>query len=176
MKEFFNRHREVLMYLIFGALTTLVSFAAYFAIFWTWKALAGIPADDTTSPAYLLAYTVASVVQWVSGVLFAFFTNRKWVFRDAEQNGTLWHQLVVFSAGRVATFFVDLGVTYFGALALTHLFPALVAVAILGRSLNFADIIAKSVAAVIVIIANYVLSKLFVFNKKKEKKKSDNHQ
>ena len=66
------------------------------------------------------------------------------------------------------------GVTYFGALALTHLFPALVAVAILGRSLNFADIIAKSVAAVIVIIANYVLSKLFVFNKKKEK--TDNHQ
>ncbi len=173
MKQFFNRHREVLMYLFFGVLTTLVSFAAYFAIFWTWKAVAGIPEDDNTSGAYLLAYTVATIVQWVTGVLFAFFTNRKWVFQGAEQNGSLWNQLLIFSAGRVATFFVDWGVTYFGALALTVLFPSLVAVVLFGRAFNFADIIAKFVAAVIVVIANYVLSKLFVFNKKKKKQKQD---
>ncbi len=166
MKQFYEKHREIILYLIFGVLTTVVSFIAYFAVFWTWKAAAAIPPDDTSSAQYMLAYSVAQVAQWVTGVLFAFFTNRKWVFTDAEKNGKLLTQLVKFSAGRVATFFVDYGVTYFGALALTALAPSLVHVAILGMTLNFCDLIAKFVAAVIVVVSNYVISKLFVFKKK----------
>lgn len=168
MKEFYQKHREIILYLAFGVLTTVVSFLAYFAVFWTWKGLAGIPEDDTTSPHYLLAYTVAQIAQWLTGVLFAFFTNRKWVFADAQKNGSLWSQLVKFSAGRVVTFFVDYGVTYFGAIALTALAPSLIAVGIFGRELNFCDIIAKVVAAIIVVISNYILSKKFVFNKTKK--------
>ncbi len=168
MKAFYQKHKELILYLVFGVLTTVVSFTAYFAVFWGWKAIADIPPEDTSSPQYLLAYSVAQIAQWVTGVLFAFFTNRKWVFADAEKNGKLLPQLAKFSAGRVATFFVDYGITYFGALALTALFPALTAVALLGMTLNFCDLIAKFVAAVIVVITNYVLSKLFVFNKKKE--------
>ncbi len=168
MKEFYHKHREVILYLLFGVLTTVVSFAAYFAVFWTWKAVAGIPADDTTSPQYILAYTVAQIAQWVTGVLFAFFTNRKWVFEDAEKNGTLWSQLLKFSGARVVTFFVDYGVTYFGAIALTSLVPSLIAVSLLGMTLNFCDLIAKFVAAVIVVVSNYVISKLFVFKKSRK--------
>ncbi len=168
MKAFYEKHREIILYLIFGVLTTVVSFIAYFAVFWGWKAAAGIPADDTTSPQYFLAYSVAQIAQWVTGVLFAFFTNRKWVFSDAEKNGTMLSQLIKFAAARVATFFVDYGVTYFGALALTALVPSLVAVTMFGRSLNFCDLIAKFVAAVIVVVSNYVISKLFVFKKTKE--------
>ncbi len=165
MKEFYKKHREVILYLAFGVLTTVVSFAAYFVVFWGGKAIAGIPADDHTSAPYWIAYVSAQIVQWITGVLFAFFTNRKWVFEGAEENGTLLSQLVKFSAGRVATFFVDLAVTYFGALALIHLAPALVAVPLFGHNLNFCDIIAKFVAAVIVVVSNYVISKLFVFKK-----------
>ncbi len=165
MKQFFEKHREIILYLIFGALTTLVSFIAYFAVFWTWKAVAGIPADEVSGTRYFVAYSAAQVAQWVSGVLFAFFTNRKWVFTDAEKNGTMLSQLVKFSGARVATFFVDYGVTYFGALALTKLAPSLVAVAVMGKTLNFCDLIAKFIAAVIVVISNYVISKLFVFRK-----------
>ncbi len=167
MKQFFEKHREIILYLLFGVLTTMVSFAAYFAVFWGWKAAADIPADDTSSLQYWFAYSVAQIAQWITGVLFAFFTNRKWVFTDAEKNGALLPQLAKFSAGRVVTFFVDYGITYFGALALTLLAPSLTAVLIFGKSLNFCDIIAKTVAAVIVVVSNYVLSKLFVFNKKK---------
>ncbi len=168
MKEFYQKHREVILYLAFGVLTTVVSFGAYFVVFWGWKAAADIPADDTTSPQYFLAYSVAQVAQWLTGVLFAFFTNRKWVFEDAEKNGKMLPQLLKFSAGRVATFFVDYGITYFGAMGLTALVPALTAVAFLGKDLNFCDIIAKVVAAIIVVVTNYVLSKVFVFNKKKK--------
>ncbi len=165
MKEFYQKHREIILYLVFGVLTTVVSFAAYFAVFWTWKAVAGIPEDDTTSAQYLLAYSVAQIAQWVTGVLFAFFTNRKWVFENAEKNGTLWSQLIKFAGARVVTFFVDYGVTYFGAIALTHLVPSLIAVTMLGMTLNFCDLIAKFVAAVIVVVSNYVISKVFVFKK-----------
>ncbi len=167
MKEFYRKHKEIILYLVFGVLTTVVSFAAYFAVFWTWKAVANIPADDTTSARYLVAYVVAQIVQWVTGVLFAFFTNRKWVFEGAEKNGSMLSQLLKFSAGRVATFFVDLAVTYFGALALTALFPSLLEVSVFGKTLNFCDLIAKFTAAVIVVITNYIISKLFVFKKKK---------
>lgn len=168
MKEFYQKHKEIILYLLFGVLTTVVSFIAYFAVFWGWKAAAGIPADDTSSASYMLAYSVAQVAQWLTGVLFAFFTNRKWVFEKAEENGSLWSQLIKFSGARVVTFFVDYGVTYFGALALTNLAPALIAVSMFGTTLNFCDLIAKFVAAVIVVVSNYVISKVFVFREKRK--------
>lgn len=168
MKEFYQKHKEIILYLLFGVLTTVVSFIAYFAVFWGWKAAAGIPADDTSSASYMLAYSVAQIAQWLTGVLFAFFTNRKWVFEKAEENGSLWSQLIKFSGARVVTFFVDYGVTYFGALALTNLAPALIAVSMFGTTLNFCDLIAKFVAAVIVVVSNYVISKVFVFREKRK--------
>ena len=58
--------------------------------------------------------------------------------------------------------------TYFGARALTALLPALTAVPLLGRDWNLCDILAKVVAAIIVIIGNYIFSKLVVFRNRKE--------
>ncbi len=167
MKKIYEKYREVILYLTFGVLTTVVSFGAYFAILWSWQAAFDLPAEDHTSSLYWIGYTIATVIQWVTGVLFAFFTNRKWVFTDADPDASLWKQLCTFSAGRVATLFVDYGVTYAGTWALTALFPSLIAVMLLGMELNFCEIIAKLVAAVIVVVTNYVISKLFVFKKKK---------
>lgn len=166
IKEFCNRHREILLYLIFGVLTTLVGWAVYFAILWTWRAVLDIPADDTTGKLYLVGYTIAQVVQWIAAVLFAFFTNRKWVFTKAEKQVSVWGQLLKFSAGRLATFFVDYIVTFFGAMALAAAFPVLLSCQLFGFTLNLCDIIAKLVAAVIVIICNYIFSKLIVFKNK----------
>ena len=101
-------------------------------------------------------------------MLFAFFTNRKWVFTDADRQVSLPAQLGAFAGGRVATFFLDYLVTYFGARALTALLPALTAVPLLGRDWNLCDILAKVVAAIIVIIGNYIFSKLVVFRNRKE--------
>lgn len=168
MKETAKKRREVLMYLLFGVLTTLVGWAVYFAILWTWRAAFGLAPDDTTGKMYLAGYTVAQVVQWIAAVLFAFFTNRKWVFTDADRQVSLPAQLGAFAGGRVATFFLDYLVTYFGARALTALFPALTAVPLLGRDWNLCDILAKVVAAIIVIIGNYIFSKLVVFRNRKE--------
>ena len=154
------------MYLVFGVLTTLVGWGVYFAVLWIWKGAFSLPAEDTASKLYLIGYTVAQVIQWIAAVLFAFFTNRAWVFTDADKNVSLPIQLAKFSAGRVATFFVDYFVTLLVALGATALFPSLTSVSFIGREFNLCEIGAKVLAAVIVIICNYIFSKLFVFKKK----------
>lgn len=169
IKALFEKHREIVMYLIFGVLTTLVGWVIYFAVFWSFKAIFDIPPEDTSGALYLTGYTLAQIIQWVGAVLFAFFTNRKWVFTDAEKNVPISRQLPTFAGARLLTLGIDYVVTYFGAMALSGLFPAIVAYEIFGLELNLADIISKLCAAVIVIICNYIFSKLFVFKKAKQK-------
>lgn len=169
MKEFLKKHEEIIKYLFFGVMTTVVGWVVYFGVLFLGKAALSIPVEDTSSAKYLAVYSVAQVVQWVAAVLFAFFTNRKWVFTDADKSKPVIKQLGVFAGGRVLTFALDYGVTYFGALGLCALFPWASNVALIGREWNLNEIAAKLVSAVIVIIGNYFFSKLLVFKKKKEK-------
>ena len=165
MKNLFNKYREIIMYLVFGVLTTVVGFGTYFLIMAGAEHLLGIPMEDETSLSYLTVYVIAQIIQWVAAVLFAFFTNRKWVFTEADRSEeTFWRQLVLFAGSRVASFLLDLGVTY-GCTLLLALWIVTPPV-IVGIELT-PGIIAKLVAAVLVIIANYVLSKLVVFRKAK---------
>ncbi len=166
IKEILKKHSIVVRYLAFGVLTTLVGWFAYFSILLGGKALYELPAADTSSGKYLIVYTTAQVVQWIAAVCFAFFTNKKWVFTDTDNNTSTAHQLCVFAGGRVITFFVDYGVTFFGALALASIFPMLNSVAIFGRELNINELAAKLVAAIIVVVSNYFFSKKLVFKNK----------
>ena len=168
MKKLFEKYREIILYLIFGVLTTFVVWAVYFGILFLGKAIFEIPPEVTSGGTYFAIYTAAQIIQWIAAVLFAFFTNRKWVFTDADKDARMLPQLVKFAAGRVATFGVDYLVTYFGALGLSRLIVAWNSVEIFGMELNLNEIGAKVVAAVIVIIANYFFSKLFVFKDKKD--------
>lgn len=167
MKELFKKYREIILYLIFGVLTTFVGWAVYFGILLVGKAALDIPPEVTSGGKYLALYTAAQIIQWIAAVLFAFFADRTWVFTGADKDAAILPQLAKFSAGRVATFGVDYVVTYFGALGLSKLITAWNSVEILGRELNLNEIGAKLIAAVIVIIANYFFSKLFVFKDKK---------
>ena len=159
--------REVVTYLIFGVLTTFVGWAVYFAIMMGGRILLDLPYDDTTSGTYFALYSTAQVVQWICAVLFAFFTNRKWVFTDADKSKNIFAQLAAFAGGRVATFVLDFVVTFFGGLALSKLIPAFNAFEIFGATFNLNEIAAKLIAAVLVIIGNYFFSKFLVFKKKK---------
>ena len=167
LSEFARKHREILLYLLFGVLTTFVGWAVYFAVLIPGKHLLGIPVEETTGGKYFALYTAAQIIQWVAAVLFAFFTNRKWVF-NAENQGNPLRQLVIFAGGRLATFGLDYLITYFGAIGLSALFPALNAVSFLGREWNVNEIGAKVIAAVVVIVTNYFYSKYLVFRKKKQ--------
>ncbi len=166
IRTLYEKHKEVILYLVFGVLTTVVGWGVYFAVMYAGRALLGIPVDDVTGGLYLGLYVTAQIVQWIAAVLFAFFTNRAFVFEGAR-DGSLFKQLTVFAGGRVLSFVLDLLVTYFGALLLSFFFPSLNAFLFLGREWNVNELSAKVVAAVIVIVSNYFFSKLLVFRKRK---------
>lgn len=156
LKELFTRYREIVMYLVFGVLTTLVGMGSYFIILKIGSALGF--SDENGDPTYGLRLA-AQILQWLLAVLFAFYTNRKWVFDGADKSAKpLPVQLVEFGSSRVITLLLDTGVT-FGCVWLLDTVNY-TQISILSK-----DLIAKCVAAVLVIIGNYVLSKLWVFKK-----------
>lgn len=167
IKALCTRHREVLMYLIFGVLTTFVGWGVYYAVLLGGRGVFGIPAEETTSARYFVLYTAAQIIQWVCAVLFAFFTNRAWVFTEADKSTSLWMQLLPFAGGRVVTLGLDFVITLGLTLGLGALIPAWTAAELFGKTWNLCELASKVVAAVVVIVANYLISKLFVFRKKK---------
>ena len=169
IKALLQKHREVLMYLVFGVLTTVVGWGVYYAVLLGGRVLFGIPAEETTSARYFALYTAAQIIQWVCAVLFAFFTNRAWVFTEAEKSTSLWKQLLPFAGGRLVTLGLDYVITFGLTLGLGALLPAWENAVLLGKPVNLCELASKVVAAVVVIVANYVISKLFVFKNKKEK-------
>ena len=101
LKALWTKYREVLMYLIFGVMTTVVGWGVYYAVLLGGRGIFGIPAGETTSARYFALYTAAQIIQWVCAVLFAFFTNRAWVFTEADKSTSVWKQLLPFAGGRV---------------------------------------------------------------------------
>jgi len=137
LKILLKKYEEIISYLIVGVLTTIVSWAAMFLASWL---LFGNPLHPTP-----FQNIVLSVVNWVAGVVFAFFTNRKFVFKSHEP---MLKEAPKFVMSRIATLILDLVIRQvFGALGV--------------------DVyVTTIVSAVLVTVGNYVFSKLFVFNKK----------
>lgn len=129
------KYKEIIMYLIFGVLTTLVDFAVYF------------PLANFFHVHYLIANTLA----WIAAVLFAFVTNKLWVFESRSfAPKIVLKELVMFAGGRIVSLCVQQILLYI-TVDLAHI------------NKN----ISKLAVSVIVIILNYVLSKLLVFRSKK---------
>ena len=173
MKKLLKKYEQVIRYLFFGITTTVVGWVVYFGVLTFGKAALGIDTHETSGGDYLAIYTVAQVTQWIAAVIVAFFTNKKWVFTEADKEKKILPQLTVFAGGRVLTFVLDYGVTYFGTIALCALIPSLSHVAFIGKDLNVNEITAKLIAAILVIIGNYFFSKIFVFKKQEKQQKSD---
>lgn len=149
--------REIAVYLLFGVLTTVVSMATYFGVLWFGESVMSISPEATE---FNLIRIVAEILQWVLAVLFAFFTNKKWVFKDADSSVSTGTQLLRFSTSRLATLGLDALITLGTVWMLQTL--GYQAITLLGFAIS-ADLIAKLAASVVVVISNYILSKLFVF-------------
>ena len=137
---------ELVNYLIFGALTTLVSLVTYFIA-------AKLLGNDGFTGAELQARaSVCQVISWVCAVLFAFFTNKRYVFRSTEKHRNALREFFRFVAARVISFLlIELGI--FNLLLL----------------LTGADGVCKLIVTVLVVIFNYFASKLAVFNKNRKR-------
>lgn len=137
IRQLWIKYEEIIVYLIVGVLTTIVSWAAKF--------LANFILFDNTMYPTSFQTSVLSVINWTAGVIFAYFTNRRFVFKS---HAPMLKEAPKFVLSRVSTFFLDL-----------------VVMVVLG-ALGVNVVVATFISAVLVMIGNYVFSKLFVFNKK----------
>ena len=135
------KHREILVYLIVGGLTTLVSWGCKFL----WGAIFYPGVTKTT----VAQTTVLNVVENLSGILFAYYPNRRWVFQS--KNPKVLQEFAGFFTSRLGTW----GLSYVLNLLLCNV-------------LKLDYRIATVLVSVVVVIGNYVISKLLIFRKKKE--------
>ena len=162
------RCREIAAYCGFGLITIVVGLATYLAVFAVAEHILDVSMEDKTTVGYTVAYVLAQVLQWLVVLLVTFYTNRRWVFTEADHSkGSLWRQLVLFAGSRVATFGLDVVATYLLIHFLSLWLTPANAPIFLGLKLD-AELWAKVIVSTLVIIINYVVSKLFVFKKKKQ--------
>ena len=133
MLDFYRKHKEIINYLVVGGLTAVVSLAVYYGSVLTFL-----------NPRDALQLQAANILSWICAVAFAYVTNRIFVFESKSQ--AVAREASAFFASRLGTLFMDMAVMF-------------LTVTCLGMS----DKIAKLIVQVLVTVANYVLSKFFVF-------------
>lgn len=130
----FKKHRDILVYLVFGVLTTLVNYAVYLPLY----NFCGFSAG------------VCNVIAWVAAVIFAFLTNKPFVFQSHDWSfKTVMSELAGFTACRVGSGALETGILL-----------------IFVDWLGFDGNVWKLITSVLVVILNYFGSKLLVFRKK----------
>lgn len=130
-----EKYGEIVRYLIVGVLTTIVSLGAYYGCVFTFL-----------NPKSALQLQLANVLSWIVAVTFAYVMSRIYVFQSKRKN--VLQEIVSFYSSRLLTLFMDMAIMF-------------VMVTLLGIN----DKIAKLVVQVVVTVANYVFSKIFVFRR-----------
>lgn len=141
--------REIITYLIFGVLTTAVNWIVYLLL----TRLLSLDSRENGSGAYVLISNIGQVAGWVASVLFAYFTNKKYVFQSGStrENGA-WKEFWLFVSARVASLLI-FDLLLFNVLLL----------------LGMNDKWDKLLMNVLVIIFNYAASKFVIFRKAKKR-------
>ena len=125
---------RIMNYIIIGGFTTLVNIIVY----WLFADLLG------------LDYRIATTVAWIASVLFAYITNKKYVFESRTSRiSELVFEMFSFFGFRLLSFFMDL-----------------VTMIILVSGIDMNGVWAKIWSNLIVLIANYIFSKYFIFKNK----------
>ncbi len=159
-RELFRKHREIIMYVIFGVCTTVISFVTYYIfrvlfpdegsvpqwLRWVFNLTAVFGTESSTA--------LPVILSWIASVTFAFITNRLFVFQSNAKKAGILREAVMFFLSRVFTLLVDL-VIMFLLVDLTGIQNAIY------------EFGAKVISNIAVLVLNYILSKLLVFRKKK---------
>lgn len=133
--KIYVKHREIISYIFFGALTTAVNFAVYYPLYNFWH----------VSPVF------SNMIAWLAAVIFAFFVNKRFVFRNTDWSlRGIIKQGIGFAGCRIAS----------GAAETVLLYITV-------DLLLFDGNLWKLIVSVVVIILNYLGSKLLVFRKTK---------
>lgn len=131
-----EQYREIIRYLVVGLLTTIVSLVTYYTCVLFFL-----------NPQSALELQIANICSWIVAVTFAYVTNRVFVFQSKRKD---WLQeAMVFYSSRIITLFIDMIIMF-----------------LMVTLCGFNDKVAKLMVQVVVTVANYIFSKLFVFRTK----------
>lgn len=134
MRESYQKYKKILLYLIFGGLTTLVNIAAYFCL----TRLVGVP------------YLGANIAAWLAAVMFAYASNRAYVFSSSGRGlASIAGECARFIGCRVFSGMIDTGIVF-----------------VMIDVLHYQDLVVKIAANGATIILNYLFSKWIVFRDK----------
>ena len=136
IKDLFIKYQEIISYLIFGVLTTVISLATYYLLVYT-----------ILDPNKGFELQIANIISWIVAVTFAYFTNRKYVFKSNKEKRL--KEAFNFYLSRLSTLLIDMFLMW-----------------LLVTKLSFNDKVIKMIVQVVVIVLNYVFSKFLVFRKK----------
>ena len=131
MKNIFGKYKSVLMYLFFGVCTTGMNVVSYW-LFYTFLSFSNV---------------VSTILSWVISVLFAYITNKLWVFESRSfDKQVLLQEIPTFFGTRLLSGVIDLGIMF-----------------VFVDILFFPAMIVKIISNVFVVIFNYIASKLVIF-------------
>lgn len=151
---------EMLSYLFFGVMTTVVNLAVFFCCD---KLLGNKSIVEFTvfSSVFRITFEdVSTLIAWIIAVLFAYVTNKLWVFESKNTSASVViKELIAFFSARIVSFVV------FESLGFMFVRNIFINYDLLGDDAS--KWIAKLLMAVIVVIFNYIMSKLVIFRKKK---------
>ncbi len=134
ISDFYRNHIEVMRYLIFGVLTTVLNIIIYAICFYVIN----------------IENLVSNIIAWVLSVIFAYTTNRKYVFNSkANKSKEVIREVISFFTSRLLTLGIDELIMFISV-----------------DKLMINGLVMKIISNIIVIILNFIFSKLIVFKKK----------
>ena len=130
IKKIYIKYKEIINYLIAGFLTLIVSIASYAIL----------------SKVLHIYYIISNVVSWILAVLFAYYVNRKFVFKSTSTKKEKMNEIINFFKYRILSLIIE-----------TILMYILVDIILVN------DLVSKVIVQIIVIILNYIFSKFLIF-------------
>ena len=133
LEKLYTKYKSIILYMVFGAGTTVVNIVTYYVMYDLLSA-PNVPSD---------------IAAWITSVLFAFVTNRRYVFEQTDNSARrLARDFISFVGCRLATGVLDVAIMY-------------LSVDVMGWN----GLVWKMISNVIVIVLNYIASKYFIFKK-----------
>ena len=138
IRQLFFKYKEIILYVFFGGLTTAVNWVSYLLL------VSIMGGAESTS-----AVMTATIVSQILSILFAYFTNRKWVFESKVKGAKpIAVEMTKFFGCRGASIVLDIIVMFVGV-----------------SVLHLNDAVMKLLSNVLIVIVNYLFSKVFIFKK-----------
>lgn len=143
VKKIYKKYEEVINYIIVGGCTTVVSLVSKYLLLFT-----VLKASDP------IQLQIAVLISWVCAVTFAYITNRLFVFKSKSKS--YLEEIAKFFGGRVGTLLMEMVIMWFFC-------------NLLGLNSDMWVFVFTIVCQILIMIANYFISKFFVFSKKESK-------